>query len=206
MIELYTWTTPNGVKPLVMLEETGLPYHVTAVNIGAGEQHAPDYVRLNPNAKIPAMVDRSDPNGEVRIFESGAILLHLSEKAGGKFLPPSGQARADVLGWLFFQVGSVGPMFGQLGHFRSAKREDTYALDRFTAEVERLAGVMDKRLGEVEYLGGAEYSIADIATVGWARGLGGYYKFDMTRWPNLQRWLDTVTSRPAVHRALAWKP
>jgi len=200
MIELYTWTTPNGVKPLIMLEETGLPFHVTAVNIGKGEQHAPDYVRINPNAKIPAMVD-----GDVRIFESGAILIHLAEKSG-KFLPSSGQARADVLGWLFFQVGSVGPFFGQLGHFRGAKLADTYALDRFTKEVERLAGVMDARLAETEYLGGSEYSIADIATIGWARGLEGYYKFDMTRWPNLQKWIDRVVARPAVHKALAWKP
>lgn len=201
MIELYTWTTPNGVKPLIMLEETGLPYHVTPIDIGKGAQHAPDYVRINPNAKIPAMVDEG-----VRIFESGAILIHLAEKSGGKLLPSSGQERADVLGWLFFQIGSVGPMFGQLGHFRGAKREDTYALDRYTAEVERLAGIMDARLGEVEYLGGGEYSIADVATIGWARGLGGYYKFDMTRWPNLQRWIDQVSARPAVHRALAWKP
>jgi GST-like protein len=200
MIELYTWTTPNGVKPLIMLEELSLEYKAIPINIGEGEQHAPEFLRINPNAKIPAMVDDG-----VRIFESGAILIHLSEKTGGKFLPPSGQARADVLGWLFFQVGSVGPMFGQLGHFRGAKREDEYPLERFTKEVERLADVMDARLAEVEYLGG-EYSIADMATVGWARGLGGYYKFDMTRWPNLQRWLDAVTSRPAVHRALAWKP
>jgi GST-like protein len=200
MIELYTWTTPNGVKPLIMLEETGLPFHVTPVNIGKGEQHAPDYVRINPNAKIPAMVD-----DDVRIFESGAILIHLAEKSG-KFLPSSAQARADVLGWLFFQVGSVGPMFGQLGHFRSANLADHYALDRYTKEVERLADVMDKRLGETEYLGGAEYSIADIATIGWARGLGGYYRFDMTRRPNLQKWIDRVVERPAVHKALAWKP
>ncbi|HEX4516376.1 MAG TPA: glutathione S-transferase N-terminal domain-containing protein [Polyangiaceae bacterium] len=200
MIELYTWTTPNGVKPLIMLEETGLPHHVTAVDIGKGAQHAPDFVRINPNAKIPAMIDDG-----VRIFESGAILIHLAEKAGGKFLPPSGQARADVLGWLFFQIGSVGPMFGQLGHFRGAKLADGYALDRFTKEVERLADVMNTRLGEVDCLGG-EYSIADIATIGWARGLGGYYKFDMTRWPNLQTWIDRVVARPAVARALAWKP
>ena len=201
MIELYTWTTPNGLKPLIMLEETGLPYHVTPVNIGQGAQHAPDYVRINPNAKIPAMVDDG-----IRIFESGAILIHLAEKTGGKFLPTSGQARADVLGWLFFQVGGVGPMFGQLGHFRGAKREDTYALDRFTTEVERLAGIMDARLAEAEYLGGAEYSIADIATIGWARGLGSYFKFDTTRWPSLQKWIDLVVARPAVHKALAWKP
>jgi GST-like protein len=201
MIELYTWTTPNGVKPLIMLEETALPFHVTPINIGKDEQHAPDYLRINPNGKIPALVDEG-----IRIFESGAILIHLAEKCGDQFLPTSGQARADVLAWLFFQVGGVGPMFGQLGHFRGAKREDPYPLERYTKEVERLAGVMNTRLGETEYLGGAEYSIADIATIGWARALGAYYKFDMTRWPDLQRWIDAVLARPAVQRALAWKP
>jgi GSH-dependent disulfide-bond oxidoreductase len=199
MIELYTWTTPNGVKPLIMLEETGLPYHVTPVDLGKGAQFAPDFKRINPNAKIPAMVD-----DDVRIFESGAILIHLAEKSG-QFLPPSGQARSDVLAWLFFQVGHIGPMFGQLGHFRAAKLADSYALDRYTAEVERLAGVLDARLGEAEYLGG-EYSIADMATIGWTRGLGSHYKLDMTRWPNLQRWIDAVLARSAVHRAIAWKP
>ncbi len=199
MIELYTWTTPNGLKPLIMLEEIGLPYHVTPIDIGKGEQHAADYVRINPNAKIPAMVDDG-----IRIFESGAILIHLAEKTG-KLLPTSGQARADALGWTFFQVGSIGPMFGQLGHFRSAKREDPYPLERYTKEVERLADVLDARLGEAEYLAG-EYSIADIMTIGWARALGSYYKFDTTRWPKLQRWIDTVVARPAVQRAIAWKP
>jgi GSH-dependent disulfide-bond oxidoreductase len=199
MIELYTWTTPNGIKPLIMLEEIGLPYHVTPIDIGKGAQHAADYVRINPNAKIPAMVDDG-----VRIFESGAILIHLAEKSG-KLLPASAQARADVLGWTFFQVGAIGPMFGQLGHFRGAKREDPYPLERFTKEVERLAGILDARLGEVDYLAG-EYSIADIMTIGWAQALGSYLKFDMTRWPNLQRWIDTVVARPAVQRAIAWKP
>ena len=199
MIDLYTWTTPNGVKPIIMLEETGLPHRIVPVNIGKDEQFAPEFVRINPNSKIPAMVDDG-----VRIFESGAILIHLAEKAG-KFLPASGQARADVLGWLFFQVGAVGPMFGQLGHFRGAKREDPYPLERYQKEVERLAGVLDKRLGEAEYLGG-EYSIADMAMIGWARALGSYLKFDMSRWPNLSRWIDAVVARPAVHRAIAWKP
>ncbi len=199
MIDLYTWTTPNGLKPLVMLEETGLPYRAIPVDIGKGEQFAADYVRINPNAKIPAMVDDG-----LRVFESGAILIHLAEKTG-RFLPEAGQARADVLGWLFFQVGSVGPMFGQLGHFRGAKREDPYPLERYTKEVERLAGVMDARLGESEYLGG-EYSIADMATIGWARALDSYLKLDMTRWPNLSRWIAAVVARPAFRRASAWKP
>jgi len=199
MIELYTWTTPNGIKPLIMLEEIGLPYHVTPIDIGKGAQHAADYVRINPNAKIPAMVDDG-----IRIFESGAILIHLAEKSG-KLLPASGQARADVLGWTFFQVGAIGPMFGQLGHFRGAKREDPYPLERYTKEVERLAGILDARLGEADYLAG-EYSIADVMTIGWARALGTYFHFDMKRWPNLQRWIDTVVARPAVQRAIAWKP
>jgi GST-like protein len=199
MIELFTWTTPNGIKPLVMLEETGLPYRVTPVNIGQGQQHAADYVRINPNAKIPAMVDEG-----VRIFESGAILIHLAEKTG-KFLPASGQARADALAWSFFQVGSVGPMFGQLNHFRGAKREDPYPIERYTKEVERLAGIVDARCAEAEYLAG-DYSIADMMMIGWARSLGSYMKFDMARWPSLSRWIDRVVARPAVQRALAWKP
>jgi len=200
VIELYTWTTPNGVKPLIMLEETGLPYEVTPVNIGQGQQHAADYVRINPNAKIPAMVDDG-----IRIFESGAILIHLAEKSG-KFLASSGQARADALAWSFFQVGAVGPMFGQLNHFRRAKREDPYPLERYTKEVERLAGVLEARCAEAEYFAGGEYSIADMMMIGWARGLDVYMKFDMTRWPHLSKWIDRVASRPAVKRALAWKP
>ena len=182
-----------------MLEEVELPYRAIPVDIGKGEQHAAEYLRINPNAKIPAMVDDG-----VRVFESGAILIHLAEKTG-RFLPEAGQARADVLGWLFFQVGSVGPMFGQLSHFRGAKREDPYPLERYTKEVERLAGVMDTRLGESEYLGG-DYSIADMATIGWARALDHYMKFDMSRWPNLSRWIGAVTARPAFRRASALKP
>ena len=198
MIELYTWTTPNGLKPIIMLEETGLPYRTIPVKLD-GAQHAPEYLRINPNGKIPALVDDG-----VRVFESGAILLHLAEKTG-QFLPASGQARADVLSWLFFQMASVGPNFGQLGHFRGAKREDPYPVERFTKEVERLAGVMDGRLAEVEYLGG-DYSIADMATIGWARALGSYLKLDVSRWPHLNAWIERVVARPAVHRAIAWKP
>lgn len=198
-IELYTWTTPNGVKPLILLEELGVPYHVTAVNIGRGEQFAEEFVRINPNSKIPALVD-----GDIRIFESGAILVHLAEREK-RFLPASGQARADVLSWLFFQVGGIGPMFGQLGHFQHAKREDPYPLERYQKEVERLTQVLERRLADAAFLGG-EYSIADIATIGWVRGLREYMKVDMTPYPNVNRWVDTMNARPAVARAFAWKP
>jgi GSH-dependent disulfide-bond oxidoreductase len=199
-IELFTWTTPNGVKPLIMLEELGAPYHVTAVNIGRGEQFAEEFVRINPNSKVPALVDDG-----VRIFESGAILIHLAERAK-KFLPESGAARSDVMEWLFFQVGGIGPMFGQLGHFRSAKREDTYALDRYQKETERLAQVIERRLENVPYLGGSEYSIADMASIGWVRALRDRFEFDMSKYPSTNKWIDTVIARPAVERAFAWKP
>ncbi len=198
-IELYTWTTPNGIKPLIMLEELALPYRVTAVDIGRGEQFAEEFVRINPNSKIPAMVD-----GGVRVFESGAILMHLAERTK-KFLPTDGQARADVLGWLFFQVGSIGPMFGQLGHFRHAKREDPYPLERYEKEVERLTRVVERQLERTQFLAG-DYSIADIASFGWIRSLREFYHVDMTPYPNVARWIDEISARPAVMRALAWKP
>jgi GST-like protein len=201
MIELYTWTTPNGFKPLIMLEELGTPFRAISINIGSGAQHAAEYLRINPNGKIPALID---PEASVQVFESGAILIYLAEKAG-KFLPSSGQPRAEVLEWLMFQMSAVGPMFGQLGHFRGAKREDTYALERFTNEVSRIAKVLEGRLADREHLAG-DYSIADIATVPWANALPNYYKIDMAPYPNVTKWLERINARPAVKRALAWKP
>lgn len=198
MLKLHTWTTPNGIKPLILLEELGLPYETHWVNIGKGAQHDAAYLKINPNAKIPALEDDGIP-----IFESGAILIHLAEKSG-RFFARSGRARTDALGWLFFQVGSVGPMFGQLGHFLNADQKIPYAVERYHKETERLYGVLDKRLGEVEYLAG-EYGIADMATFGWANAFARL-KIDPAPYPNVTRWLDRIRERPAVQRALAMKP
>jgi GST-like protein len=198
MLQVYTWTTPNGIKPLILLEELGIEYALHWVNIGKGEQHQPDFVRINPNAKIPALVDDG-----VSIFESGAILVHLAEKHG-RFLPASGQARSDALSWLFFQVGGIGPMFGQLGHFLHASEKVPYAIDRYRKESERLFTVLDTRLGEVDYLAGA-YGIADIATFGWAGGMERL-NIDAQPYPNVSKWLARVGERPAVQRARALKP
>jgi GST-like protein len=200
-MDLYTWTTPNGFKPLIMLEEVGLPYKAIAVNLGKNEQHAPEYLRINPNGKIPALVDR---DAGVQVFESGAILIYLAEKTG-KLLPAAGQPRAEVIEWLMFQMSAVGPMFGRLGHFRGARRDDTYALERFTDEVTRITKVLEDRLVGREHLAG-EYSIADIATVTWVSGLPTHFRMDMAPYPNVSAWIERVTSRPAVKRALAWRP
>jgi GST-like protein len=202
MIELYTWTTPNGVKPIILLEELGVPHRLIPIDIGKGAQKEESYLRINPNGKIPAMVDPE--GGPITVFESGALLIYLAEKHG-KFLATSGQPRAAALEWLFFQVGGVGPMMGQLGHFRGAKREDTYALERYTSEVLRLAQVLEGRLAGQEYLAG-DYSIADIATFPWVRALPLYFGIDLAAYPHIARWVDAIAARPAVVRALAWKP
>lgn len=198
MLDLYTWTTPNGVKPLILLEELGLPYQTHWINIGKGDQQTPEFLKINPNGKVPALKD-----GEHAIFESGAILIHLAEKSG-KFLPASGKARSDVLEWLFFQVGGVGPMFGQLGHFMNAKEKIPYAIDRYKKETERLYAVLEKRLGEADYLAG-EYSIADMAMFGWAKA---YDRFGISAdtIPNVVKWIERIGARPAVQRATAIKP
>ena len=198
MLQLYTWTTPNGVKPLIMLEELGVPYDTRWIDLGQGAQHTEQFRRVNPNGKIPALVD-----GDTTVFESGAVLIHLAEKAG-RFLPKNGAARAQALSWLFFQVGGVGPMFGQLGHFLRADEKVPYAMQRYRAETERLYGVLDGRLSEVEYLAG-EYGIADMATIGWAAAhdlLG----VTLDRFPHVASWLERVGARPAVQRARAMKP
>jgi len=203
MIDLHTWTTPNGRKASIMLEETGLPYTVHPVNIGKDEQFAPDFLKISPNNKIPAIVDHDAADGPLAIFESGAILIHLAEKTG-QLLPARGKARADVLAWLMFQMGGVGPMFGQLGHFTVfAKQDVPYAVKRYTEEARRLLGVMETRLGEADHLGG-DYSIADIATYPWIRG---YRDRDLDLgWenlPNVTAWLDRVGARPAVAKGMA---
>jgi GSH-dependent disulfide-bond oxidoreductase len=202
MIDLYTWTTPNGRKPIILLEELGWEYRLKPVNLGAGEQKQPGFVAVNPNGKIPALIDEVGTPDEVKVFESGAILLHLADKSG-KFLARGGQARADGLAWLFFQVGAVGPMFGQLGHFAPRKEQDAYAFERYRAEVERLTQVLDGRLGEAAYLAG-EYGIADMATYPWVSALARF-GMQLETFPNVKRWCDAIAARPAVEKAMNLK-
>jgi GST-like protein len=202
MIDLYSWATPNGHKIHIMLEETGLPRRAHKVDITAGAQYAPEFVAINPNSKIPAIVDNDGPGGQpMAVFESGAILFYLAEKSG-RFLPLAPRRRYDVLQWLMFQVASVGPMYGQAWHFRSVAPERIpYAIDRYTNEVTRLLRVMDARLGESAFLGDAEYSIADIAAWPWVRGSEKYGQ-DMRDFPNVNRWIGDIAARPAVQRGL----
>jgi GST-like protein len=202
MIELYSWTTPNGHKIHIMLEETGLPYRVHKINLGAREQTTPEYLKVNPNGKIPAIIDTEGPDGKpLAIFESAAILVHLAQKSG-KFLPTEPRARYATLEWLMFQIANIGPMYGQAFHFRSVAPERVpYAIDRYTNEVGRLLGVMDKRLAAQPYLAGAEYTIADIASWPWVRNSHSF-GFNMENFPNVQRWVGTIAERPAVRRGL----
>lgn len=201
MIDLYFWPTPNGQKIPIMLEECGLEYRVKPVNMLRGEQFKPAFLRINPNNKIPAIVDQDGPGGEpLALFESGAILQYLGEKSG-RFLPRERRARYTVLQWLTFQVANVGPMFGQCGHFLGyAPRKIQYAIDRYRNETLRLYGVMDRRLKSVEYLAG-EYSIADMATWPWVR-VRWLHRIDLAEFPHVQRWYEAIGARPAVQRAL----
>ncbi len=206
MITLYTWTTPNGRKASIMLEEVGLPYTVHPINIGKGEQMAPEYLAISPNNKIPAIVDDEADGGTLTLFESGAILTYLAEKTG-KFLAPSGPARYKALEWTYWQVGGPGPMLGQLGFFAVRSKEKApLAIQRFTDEADRLLGVMDRRLGESEYLAGDDYTIADIATYSWTLAattfLGDVLADSLKTKPNVHRWLKTVGDRPAVQRGM----
>lgn len=200
MIELYLWTTPNGRKPLIMLEETGMEYTLRPVRLN-GEQKSPEFLRISPNGRIPAIIDRgADGTDEIVVFESGAILIYLAEKSS-QFLPEAGQARAAVMEWLMFQMSGVGPIFGQLGHFkRSAPQEMPYAIERFESEVKRLYSVLEMRLGEAAYLGG-DYSIADMATYPWVRS-PEYLGLTLEPYPNVQRWVEEIGERPAVQRAM----
>jgi GST-like protein len=202
MIDLYTWSTPNGQKVQIMFEETGFEYLLHPVNLGEGEQHASEYLAVNPNAKIPAIIDHDGPGGEaLPIFESGAILLYLAEKSGS-FLPADPQPRWQAISWLMFQMGGIGPMLGQAGYFRNLAPEPVpAAIERFTRETERLYGVVDRRLAEAEFLAG-EYSIADIACFPWLR-VHQRLGIDVEDYPNVTRWLETINARPAVKRGLA---
>jgi GST-like protein len=202
MIELYTWTTPNGRKVSVMLEECGLAYNVHRIDIGKGEQFAPEFVAINPNSKIPAIVDPDGPDGRpMKLFESGAILVYLAGKTG-RFLPQSARGKYEALQWLMFQMGHVGPMFGQVHHFlRAAKEQVPYAIERYGKETRRLYGVLDSRLAEAPFLA-TEYSIADIATYPWV-ARHDWHKVDLAEFPSVKRWYDTIGRRPAVARGMA---
>jgi len=200
-IDLYAWTTPNGYKISIMLEEVGLPYREIPIDIGAGDQFVPEFLEISPNNKIPAIVDPDGPGGSpISLFESGAILIYLAEKTG-RFYGTNDRERYDVLQWLMFQMAGFGPMLGQAHHFRVYAPETIpYAVDRYTREANRLYGVMDRQLGKVEYLAG-DYSIADMATFPWARS---YERqgVDLAEYPNVRRWFDAINARPAVQKGL----
>ena len=211
MIDLYYWPTPNGHKITLFLEELvdaghALEYSVKPVNIGAGDQFKPEYLVISPNNKMPAIVDHAPADGgaPISVFESDAILQYLAEKTG-LFLPEDLRGRITAMEWLFWQMGGLGPMTGQMGHFNVYAPEPIpYAIDRYGREVTRLHGVMDKRLAENEFLAGDAYTIADISTYPW---IGAYDKLpaDFASFPNIKRWHETIAARPATERAYAWK-
>lgn len=198
MIDLYTFTTPNGRKVSIMLEEVGLPYRVHVIDIRKGDQFTPEFIAINPNSKIPAIVDQ-DTN--MTVFESGAILIYLAEKTG-QFLPTNHVERFRVLEWLMFQMASIGPMFGQLNHFkRFAPEQIPYAIDRYETETLRLYSVLDQQLAKHEFICG-EYSIADMATYPWV-AIHDFQGLTLDNHPHLKRWVETIQSRPAVERGMA---
>jgi len=201
MIDLYTWSTPNGRKVSIMLEEVGLPYRVHAVDITKGEQHKPEFVAISPNAKIPAIVDPDGPDGQpIILFESGAILIYLAEKTG-RFYSSDPRTRYVILQWLMFQMGGVGPMFGQAHHFMKFAPEPVpYAIERYGKETRRLYGVLDARLKEVPYLAG-DYSIADIATYPWAARCE-WHCVELADFPHVKAWFERISARPAVQKGM----
>lgn len=202
MIDLYSWPTPNGHKVHIMLEECGLKYRVHGINIRTGDQFKPEFLKISPNNRIPAIVDNDGPDGKpLSLFESGAILIYLAGKTG-RFLPRDLHDRYAALQWLMWQMGGVGPMFGQANHFRAyAVEKITYAIERYTNEANRLTGVLDKRLSEAEYLAGDEYSIADMAVFPWMRN-AERRGIDLAGYPNAHRWFKAIDARPAVVRAV----
>ena len=206
MITLYTWTTPNGRKVPIMLEELGWPYEVRAVDLGKNEQFAPEFLKISPNNRIPAIVDHDAAGGALSIFESGAILSYLAEKSG-QFLAPSGPERFRTLEWLHWQIGSLGPMLGQLGYFAKRAEEKTpAAITRFTEEGERLLGVIERQLAHSRYLAGNRYSIADIAAYPWMLAATSFLKEPLAKGlaekPAIHRWLQELGPRPAVQRGM----
>ena len=205
MIKHYYWPTPNGHKTAIMLEEVELEYEVCIVNILEGDQFDPAFIAISPNNRIPAIVDTDGPQGEpYTVFESGAILMYLAEKTG-KLWPQDSVERYDVIQWLMFQMGNVGPMFGQNGYFQGYCPEDVpLAKERYHNVCKQLYGVMDRRLGESEYLAGSNYSIADVATFPWTMPKQQeMHSIDITQYPNVKRWSETVAMRPAVQRGIA---
>ena len=202
MIDLYTWSTPNGRKVSIMLEETGLDYRVKPVNIGQGEQFAPEFLKISPNNRIPAIVDHAGPKGQAfALFESGAILLYLAYKSG-KLLPGDPAQQFKVMQWLMFQMGGIGPMFGQAHHFlRAAPQPVPYAIERYTQETRRLYKVLDHQLEDHEFIAG-DYSIADIATYPWI-ARHEWHRVALADFPSVQRWFAGMGSRPAVQQGMA---
>ena len=210
MIDVYGMSSPNVSKVIIMLEEVGLPYRARHVNVAAGEQYAPTFLRISPNNKVPVIVDEQGPGGgPFNVFESGAILLYLANKTG-RLLPTEPAARSIVEQWLMVQIASVGPMFGQCSHFqRFAPPGNDYGRERYTSEVRRLFKVLEQRLAASAFLGGAEYSIADVATFPWIRTALAYFPWlaatpdeALSHYPSLQRWFAAIAARPAVQRGL----
>lgn len=203
MIDFYALTSPNVQKIFIALEEMELPYHVIPVDVWKGENYDPDFRKLNPNGRIPVIVDREGPGGKpYTVFESGAILMYLGDKTG-RFFPSETQARYDVIQWLMIQLTGVGPIFGQYTHFRRfAGSGNDYAMSRFQTELRRLYDVLEERLGKTAYLGGDDYSIADIATFPWCRN-HEFQNVSLNALPNVARWFNAIAARPAVKRALA---
>jgi GSH-dependent disulfide-bond oxidoreductase len=203
MLEVWSWPTPNGHKVHIAVEELEIPYQVIPVNIGAGDQFKPEFLAINPNHRIPAIVDTEGPGGKpISLFESAAILIYLAEKTG-KLIPKDPVGRYKCLEWMMFQMGGVGPMFGQFGHFNAyAPEKIPYAIERYGNEVKRLHGVLDKRLAQVEWLAGNEYSMADIITYPWLR-FPERRNIDFNDYPHVKRWFEAIDSRPAVQRGVA---
>ena len=198
MIDLYTFTTPNGRKASIMLEEVGLDYTVHTIDITKGEQFSPEFVKINPNSKIPAIVDR---DADLTVFESGAILIYLAEKTG-KLLATETKQRFQTIEWLMLQMGSIGPMFGQYNHFNKyAKEKIPYAIDRYQTETLRLYEVLNTQLGKTEYISGSDYSIADIAIYPWIAAYR-FMELSLDKYSALQRWYETIKQRPAVDRGM----
>ena len=202
MIDVFSWPTPNGHKVHIMLEECGLPYRAIPVNIGAGDQFKPEFLAISPNNKIPAITDPQGPDGKpISLFESGAILVYLAAKTG-RFMPDGDRGKYEVLQWLMFQMGSVGPLLGQNHHFRLyAPEKLPYAIDRYTNEAKRIYGVIDRRLAQSRYLAGRDYSIADIATFPWLRNWENQ-GIVLSEYPHLKAWFEQIAERPAVQRGV----